>query len=381
MVNPTDLDRLPERVAVTGAAGVLGGNLVDRLLSHGCRVSGLDLRDVPPRAGLTHHVGDVRDPAAVARAGAGADALVHCAAALPSYPAAEIRSVIVDGTANVLAAARAARLPRVVHVSSTAVYGLPSVVPTTEEYPREPVDTYSAAKAEAEEVADRHRAEGMCLPILRPKTFLGPGRMGLFAMLFQWADEGRNFPVLGGGRVRIQMLGLDDLLDAVLTVLTAPAAVANDTYNLGAARFGTLREDFQAVLDAAGHGKRVVSIPTGPALGVLRLLERARLSPVYGRLAYKLRSDSYVSIDKARRRLGFAPKLSNQDAILRTYAWYRANRAGAPGAATAAPVGAAVGAAAGGSAGGAAGGVAGGGGRTSTEPWKQGALGLARIFF
>lgn len=367
MVSPVWNDKLPGRVAVTGAAGVLGGNLVDRLLAQGCQVSGLDLRDVPPRPGLTHHVGDVRDEAAVARAVAGADALVHCAAALPSYPAAEIRSVIVDGTAAVLAAARAARLPRVVHVSSTAVYGLPSVVPTTEEYPREPVDTYSAAKADAETVAERHRAEGVCLPILRPKTFLGPGRMGLFAMLFQWADEGRNFPVLGRGDVRIQMLGLDDLLDAVLTVLTAPDEVANDTYNLGAAEFGTLREDFQAVLDAAGHGRRVVSIPTGPAVGLLRLLERARLSPVYGRLAYKLRADSYVSIDKARRRLGFTPQLSNQDAILRTYDWYRAHRPATVGVPAPIPV--------------TAGTTTGGGGRTSTEPWKQGALGLAKIFF
>src|SRR5690606_12689371 len=138
-------------------------------------------------------------------------------------------------------------------------------------------------KAAAEEVAERYRGDGMCVPILRPKTFVGPGRMGLFSMLFEWAEEGRNFPVLGKGDVRIQMFAIDDLIDAVVTVLTAEEDVANDTYNLAAAEFGTLREDFQAVLDAAGHGKRVVGLPARPALGVLAALEKARLSPVYGR--------------------------------------------------------------------------------------------------
>jgi nucleoside-diphosphate-sugar epimerase len=193
----------------------------------------------------------------------------------------------------------------------------------------------------------------MCLPILRPKTFLGPGRMGLFSMLFEWAEEGRNFPVLGRGDVRIQMLAIDDLVDAVRTVLRAPGEVANDTFNIAADQFGTIRQDFQAVLDAAGHGKRVVSIPARPAVAALELLQRLKLSPVYGRLIHKLLADSYVSVDKARDVLGWAPKLSNRDAILRTYDWWRANRSAAPTSA----------------------------GRTSRDPWKQGALGLAKAVF
>ncbi|WP_433086147.1 NAD-dependent epimerase/dehydratase family protein [Dactylosporangium sp. CA-052675] len=332
---------------VTGAAGMLGSRLVQRLRADGHDVRGVDLRPAP----TVTLVGDVRDPAAMAAAAAGADALVHCAAALPSYPADEIRSIIVGGTTTVLDAAAAARVPRVVHVSSTAVYGLPTVVPTPESYPRSPVDTYSRAKAAAEEVAERHRAGGMCLAVLRPKTFLGPGRMGLFAMLFEWAEEGRNFPVLGRGDVRIQMFAVEDLVDAVVTVLGAPADVANDTYNLAAAEFGTLREDFQAVLDAAGHGKRVVSVPARPALLALKGLQRMKLSPVYGRLLHKLMADSYVSIDRARERLGFEPRQSNRDAILATYAWWRTQKTLASK------------------------------GRTSRDPWRQGALSVARVFF
>src|SRR5207247_4499838 len=144
---------------------------------------------------------------------------------------------------------RAAGGGRVVHISATAVYGLPRQVPTPETHPREPVDAYGRAKAAAEEVAEEFRAQAMCVPVLRPKTFLGPGRMGLFAMLFEWAEEGRNFPVLGSGNARIQMLAIEDLVAAIGSVLSAPAEAANDTYNIAAAEFGTLRSDFQAVLD------------------------------------------------------------------------------------------------------------------------------------
>jgi nucleoside-diphosphate-sugar epimerase len=252
----------------------------------------------------------------------------------------------------VLGAALRADARRVVHISSTAVYGLPKIVPTTEDHPRAPVDVYSAAKSEAEEVAEKYRTEGLCVPILRPKTFLGPGRMGLFSMLFEWAEEGRNFPVLGRGDVRIQMFAVEDLVDAVVSILGAPDEVANDTYNLAATEFGTLREDFQAVLDAAGHGKRVVSLPARPALATLEVLRRAGLSPVYGRLLHKLMADSFVSVGKAADRWGFRPRLSNRDAILRTFGWWRENR----------PAG-------------------GGAGRTSQEPWRQGLLAAAKVFF
>ncbi|MFG2060973.1 NAD-dependent epimerase/dehydratase family protein [Micromonospora sp. NPDC048871] len=337
-------------IAITGAAGMLGSRLAERLIADGHQVHGVDLRSEP----TVSHVGDIRDPELLARAFTGATAVIHCAAALPSYPADQIRSIIIDGTRTVFEAARRAEVGRVLHISSTAVYGLPKQVPTPEEHPRMPVDTYSAAKAAAEEIAERHRAEGLPVAVLRPKTFLGPGRMGLFAMLFEWAEEGRNFPVLGRGDVRIQMFAAEDLVEAVLTVLTADDDLANDTYNLAAERFGTLREDFQAVLDAAGHGRRVVSLPARPALFTLSLLERSRLSPVYGRLLHKLMADSYVSIDKARQRLGFHPKLSNQDAILRTYEWWRAERHREQPR---------------------------GEGRTSRDPWRQGLLAATRIFF
>lgn len=347
-------------IVVTGAAGMLGSHTVRALVRGGHEVVGLDLRpphDPVDEGAYTHRLGDVRDPELLTDVMRGAEAVVHCAAALPSYPPDQIRSIIVDGTTAVLGAAHATGVRRAVHISSTAVYGLPKVVPTPEEHPHAPVDHYSRAKAEAERIASSFRYQGMVLTALRPKTFLGPGRMGLFAMLFQWAQEGRSFPVLGKGDVRIQMLHIDDLVRAVVTALDAPDDAANDTYNIAAAEFSTLREDFQAVLDEAGHGRRVRHLPAAPAIAALTLLEKTGLSPVYGRLLQKLRADSYVSIEKARTGLNFTPRHSNTDAILHTFRWWRGQQQTQQNA------------------------LPHKGGRTSRDPWRQGVLAAAKVFF
>ncbi|GAB3800510.1 NAD-dependent epimerase/dehydratase family protein [Micromonospora zhanjiangensis] len=343
------------RVLVTGSAGMLGSHLVRRLTREGHEVLGLDVRPGTEANGPVRQVsGDIRDTALLTGLTAKVDAVVHCAGALPSYPAEQIRAIVVEGTRSVLEAAHRSAVPRVVHISSTAVYGLPDLVPTPEEYPFRPVDEYSAAKGNAERICEEYRQRGLPLTVLRPKTFLGPGRLGLFAMLCEWADEGRNFPVLGRGDVRIQMLDIEDLLDAVELVLDAPPEIADGTFNIAAERVSTMRENLQCVLDAAGHGKRVVSIPGRPAVAALRAMARLGVSPVYDRLLYKLLADSYVSIERAQKILGFQPRFSGQDTILRTYRWWREQKRGVRVPA---------------------------GGRTSGEPWRQGVLALAKALF
>lgn len=317
-------------------------------------IVGIDLDKVSAPEGVRSVQGDVRDEELLRSAFHGTDVVVHGAAALPSYPADEIADIDVRGTRTVLAAAREAGAPRVVHVSSTAVYGLPTQVPTTEDFPFAPVDAYSRAKIDAELECRRARAGGLTVPVLRPKTFLGPRRLGLFAMLFQWADEGRHFPLMAGGRIRCQMLDVADLVEATRAAIDLPADCANTDLNLGATEFGTLADDFQAVLDDAGYGRRVRALPAWPAAPLLRGLASLDASPVYARLVGKLLHDSYVSTDRARRVLGFRPRRSNRDTILRTYRWWRENQheiAHSPS------------------------------GRTHRSPWRQGALGLVKHAF
>jgi len=317
----------PRTVFVTGGSGFLGINLIRALLDRHVAVVSFDIApfDYPEAARVRAIAGDIRDRRALDDAMRGCDAVVHAAAALPSYPDAEILSIEVDGTRHVLEAARHHGIQRVVHISSTAIYGT-RAQGVAEDGALELIGAYGEAKVLAERECERVRQLGMCVPILRPKTFVGPERLGIWAILYDWAYSGCGFPLIGGGANRYQLLDVADLCDVIWTTLTGPHEEVNDTFNVGAKQFGTMREDFQAVLDRAGHGRRVRTLPAGPVIAVLKLLRRLKLSPVYEWVYETAAADSWVSIEKVERVLGFAPRYSNRDALVRNYDWYVAQR-------------------------------------------------------
>ena len=271
-------------VLVTGGAGFLGINLVRYLLARGYVVRSLDREpfDYPDCAGRVSIItGDIRDRQTVDRAVQGAQIVIDAAAALPLYSTADIMSTDVDGTRHVLDASLAAAVERVVHISSTAVYGVPDHHPLYESDPLVGVGPYGEAKIRAEQLCVDYRGKGLCVPILRPKSFVGPERLGVFALLYDWARDGRHFPLPGSGNNLYQLLDVEDLCEAIHLTMTLDRGVVNDVFNIGAKEFSTVRNDFQAVLDRAGHGRRIIGFPEAPAMAVLALLRWLRLSPVY----------------------------------------------------------------------------------------------------
>lgn len=270
--------------------------------------------------------GDIRDPALHDAAFDGIDIVVHCAAALPLASRDEIMSTNVEGTRQMLEAALERGIERFVHISSTAVYGIPDHHPLVETDPMQGVGPYGESKVLAEGLCSAYRDRGLVVPVLRPKSFVGPERLGAFELLYDFAYEGHNFPVLGSGNNKYQLLDVEDLSQAIALVAEGEAEVVNDTFNIGAAAFGTMRESFQSVLDRAGHGKRVIGLPATPAIWTLRALEAVHLSPLYKWIYETAAKDSFVSIDKAVERLGYSPRHSNSDALIRNYEWYLANR-------------------------------------------------------
>ncbi|MEZ5066840.1 MAG: NAD-dependent epimerase/dehydratase family protein [bacterium] len=317
----------PRRVMITGGAGFLGINLVRHLLAKGVDVTSLDIApfDYPERDRVRVVDGDIRRRQDVDRALDGADMVVHAAAALPLYSPEDIRSTDLDGSRVVLEASLAAGISRAVHVSSTAVYGIPDHHPLLETDRLFGVGPYGEAKVEAESVCASFREKGLIVPIVRPKSFIGPERLGVFALLYDWAKDGHGFPMIGSGKNRYQLLDVEDLCEAIWLCLTLPADRVNDVFNIGAKEFKTMREDYQAVLDRAGHGKKIVPFPAWPVIQALRILEALKLSPLYKWVYETACEDSFVSIEKAERVLGYRPRHSNQDALLRNFEWYLAN--------------------------------------------------------
>lgn len=340
---------------ITGGSGFLGINLTRFLLNKGQRVLCYDIADFdyPERSQIEFVKADIRDRAALDRAMAGVDIVVHTAAALPLYSKEDIYTTDIVGTRNVAESAFAAGAQRLVHISSTAVYGIPDHHPLIEDDKLQGVGPYGEAKIAAEQICVELRAKGMVVPIIRPKSFIGPERLGVFAMLYDWASTGHGFPVLGNGKNPYQYLDVEDLCEAIWLCCTLDAAQANDTFNIGAKVFGTMGSDFQAVLDHAGFGKKIRTFPAEPMIWVLRILEAFKLSPLYKWVYETMSKESFVSIEKAERVLGYKPKYSNKQALIRNYEWYLASVDKFKGAS----------------------------GVSHRVPWKQGILGLAKRFF
>ncbi|MDQ5822086.1 MAG: NAD-dependent epimerase/dehydratase family protein [Actinomycetota bacterium] len=322
--------------AITGGAGFLGLHVSRRLLADGHDVRSLDvapLDDAELERSVEELRGDIRDIARVRELCAGADVVVHAAAALPIRASREsIRSVNVGGTENVVLAARQAGVGRLVLVSSTAVYGVPDKHPIEEGDPLVGVGHYGESKIDAERlVRVANGAGGLGTVIIRPKTFVGAERLGVFEILFDWIREGRRIYVLGSGGNRYQLLAVEDLVDAI--VRAGEADVAGEVFNVGASRFGTVRADLQALIDHAGSSSRITPVPVRPAEVLLRGLELARVSPLAEWHYKTAHRDSFVDVSKAERLLGWTPRLSNAETLIETYDWYLAHpdRLGAAG--------------------------------------------------
>ena len=311
---------------VTGASGFLGYHICKYLLAKGQIVRGIDIAafDYPDIADeVTFFKGDIRHRDLLEKAMRGVNVVIHSAAALPLWPKKEICSINVDGTRRVLQKAHELGVGRVVFISSTAVYGIPKEHLVDENHPLSGVGPYGESKIEAEGICLEFRKKGLCLPILRPKTFAGPMRLGVFQIICEWVQEGKNIPVIGSGNNKYQLLHINDLVEATYLVSTAAEDKVNDTFNVGAAKFETVKADLQALLDYAGFGKHVIPIPSWLAIPALRLLQYLHLSPLYEWIYETAGKDHYVSVDKLQRKLGWKPQKTTADVWVDTYRWYR----------------------------------------------------------
>ncbi len=345
-------------VLVTGGSGFLGINMIRFMRAKG--VEHIRVLDIAPfdypeanEPWLEFTLGDVRNSTVVNELSKGCDAVINSAAALPLYSPEDIYTTEVDGARNVAEACKVNNVPRMIQISSTAVYGVPKKHPIYETDEMIGVGPYGHAKIEAEDICRKYRKEGLCVPIIRPKSFIGPERLGVFALFYDWAYTGHGFPMIGSGNNRYQLMDVEDLCDAIWLTMTLDEEKVNTEFNIGAKEFTTMKEDYQAVLDRAGYGKKIRGMPIKPIIFILRILEKLHLSPLYPWVYETASTDSFVSIEKAEKLLGFAPKFSNKDALVRNYEWYVANLDSFKGKT----------------------------GVSHRVPWKQGLLACAKWFF
>ena len=309
---------------VTGGSGYFGSLLSAQLLATGIHVRVLDLNAPESDAAVEFMQGDIRDAGVVRAAVDGVDVVFNNVAQVPlAKDERLLRSVNVDGTRLLLAACTDARVTKVVHTSSSAVFGVPEsnpVLPTTVPAPRE---AYGHAKLAAEWACLNASSAGLDVTIVRPRTILGHGRLGIFGILFDWIADGADVFVLGDGANRYQFVHADDL---ARLCIAAGSHAGPAIFNAGTDRFGTMRETLQGVCTHAGTGSKVRSLPAGPASVAMRLAAAAGLAPFapYHWIMYS--KSMWFDTQHATDALGWTPQYSNDEMFAQSYDWYLAHR-------------------------------------------------------
>jgi nucleoside-diphosphate-sugar epimerase len=315
----------PSRALITGGSGYFGSVLRDRLLARGSRVRVFDLADAADRAINVEFVaGDIRDPARVKVACDECDVVYHCVAQVPLAKDRKLfHSVNVEGTEVLLEAAAAAHVAKVIYVSSSAVFGVPESNPVSERTDPAPAEAYGQAKLEGEHLCTRFADRGLDVSIIRPRTIMGHGRLGIFQILFEWIRTGCNIPVLGHGDNIYQFVHADDLAEACILAASRPGATI---YNCGTDRFGRMREVLEHLCAHAATGSQVKNVPMAPAVLLMKLTSALALSPLGPYHALMYGRSLYFDITKARTELGWQPRFSNNDMFVQSYEWYLAHR-------------------------------------------------------
>jgi len=312
-------------VLVTGGAGYFGNVLVQKLSARGYEVRIFDINK-PERTSPAVDVvqGDIRDLSGVTRACRGVDIVFHNVAQVPLAKDKDLFwSVNRDGTRNMLAACLAQNVRKVVYTSSSAVYGIPQSNPVTEETEPAPLEDYGRAKLAGEALCWEYAQSGLDVSIIRPRTILGNGRLGIFQILFEWIYCGINVPVLDDGNNRYQFIHADDLAEACILAGNRTGANA---FNFGAISFGTMREALEHLCLYAGTGSRVKSLPSWLVVPAMNIFSRLGLSPLgpYHSLMYG--RPMYFDVSKAARELAWSPQYSSNAMFVESYAWYVKHR-------------------------------------------------------
>jgi nucleoside-diphosphate-sugar epimerase len=319
---------------VTGASGFTGSNLCRRLVRDGHRVVALvratSKTEPLTQLGVECRVSDIADPCDVAKHLGGVRTVYHVAAAYRTEHAdrGEFRRVNVDATRALLQAASDAGVERFVHCSTVGVQGQIDDPPASEDYRFEPGDHYQETKLEGELIAREFQGQGYAVSIVRPVGIYGPGDTR-FLKLFRGVATGR-FVMIGSGRTLYHLTFIDDLIDGFILAGTHPAAVG-EVFTIAGERYTTLRELVQLIADIVGKPYPRLRVPFAPVYLASVACEKVCgwigvNPPLYPRRVEFFSKDRAFDIGKARRLLGYSPKVGLEDGLSRTAAWYRAQQ-------------------------------------------------------
>jgi nucleoside-diphosphate-sugar epimerase len=311
-------------ILVTGGSGFIGSTLANTLATSGEQVRVFDIIDFNGRdSSISYQQGDITNIEDIEKALEGVDTVYHCVALVPLLKAGnKFWEVNVAGTEKLLNACRKRNITHFIHLSSSAVFGIPEC-PVTKNSPLQPVEIYGRAKLAGENLVKEYMNEGRIASIIRPRTVLGNFRLGIFDILFEWISENRNIYLIGDGNNLFQFLHVDDLVEAMTA---ASRMKTSGIYNIGDKTFGTLNEDLGTLIKKAGSSSKIRHIPPALTIPALKMLDALKLSPLAPWHYLTYHKPFYFDISDEMQALNWAPKYSNLEMMISSYQWYLENK-------------------------------------------------------
>lgn len=321
------------RVLVTGGTGFTGSHLVQRLLDDGHEVRVLDYKeglfhDRLVRHGAKVHLGCVTDRDSINAVIKDCEIVYHLAAAFRELgvPKKHYWNVNVEGTRNVAAASLDFGVRRLVYCSTQGVHGHIKNKPGNENAPIAPEDYYQHTKYEGESVVNEYVEKGLDAITLRPTAIYGPGDPARFLMLFKMVKTG-CFYMFGRGTTCYHPVHITNLVDAFVLAAESRAETTGEAYIIADTRYWSLNELVNHVARAMRVTVRIKHLPFWPLYGAASACELAckplgMAPPLFRRRVNWFRQDRAFSIDKARRHLGYAPRIEIGDGLAETASWY-----------------------------------------------------------
>mgnify|MGYP001286951340 CR=1 FL=1 len=310
---------------VTGGSGYFGSLLIRKLLEMNFNVGSLDINTTDLKnKNLTFHNCDIRDRENLINQTKNYDVVFHNVAQVPIAKNSKLFwEVNVEGTKNLCRACIENNIQKLVYTSSSAVYGVPKLNPVNEASKPVPGESYGKAKLEGEKICKDFSKMGLKVTIIRPRTILGHGRLGIFSVLFDWIKEGVNIPVLNNGSNIYQFVHATDLADACIL-----ASKNNDqysAYNIGSEDFGTMRQALENLCEYANTGSKIYSLPRLPVELSIHFLSKLNLIPLAPYHALMYGRSLYFDISRAKKEIGYSPKFSTREMFQESYDWYLKN--------------------------------------------------------
>ena len=320
------MSKINKNVLITGGAGFVGYHLAHYLRGKVNKIRVIDRIDCNLDSGIEFFKGDIRDYKFLLKAMQDIQIVIHACGVPIFFSPKEIHSVNVDGTDTVLKAAELNNVERVIYLSSDAVYGNSEGVPIKEDVPLLGSFPLAESKKEAETLCMRYRQNGRIITVFRPNPFMGAGKMGIFAILFEWIKEGRRIPLIVSANKKYQLLDIEDFCDAVWLAMTKDEEQVNDTFSLATEEFGTVYDDISELVRFSGTASKIITIPAGVTKLLLNIFKVLSFCPVFSGLSALVEKEMSVSLEKAKNQLNWRPERSNAQSLIQAYKWFCDNK-------------------------------------------------------